>query len=143
MMASYSDVLGIVHGRYVHVGEIVAGLKERIDVVAPAVEALIGMGTLRRLPDRRIASTKPTLGDLTKAIRDRGGDPNAPLPIANEHRAPLEVVAEPMVEGDEGVGSGWAKCPLCRMRIAAMNGTGYCRQCGAYLHIVPSGAKAK
>lgn len=137
-MASYADVLRIVHGRFVHEGEIVAALKERIELVSPAVESLIALGTLRRLPDRRMASTKVTLGDLTKMIRERGGDPNAPLPIENEHRAPLEVVPEPTLEGDEGEATRWAKCPLCKIRIVAMDGNGYCPQCGAYLHIVIS-----
>ena len=68
-MASYADVLRIVHGRFVHVGEIAAVSKERIELVSSAVEALIRMGALKRRPDLRIASTKPTLGDLTKWIR--------------------------------------------------------------------------
>lgn len=136
-MASYADILRIVHGRFVHEAEIVAALKERIELVSPGVESLIALGTLRRLPDRRIASTKLTLGDLTNMIRERGGDPNAPLPIENEHRAPLDVAPEPMLEGDQGEATKRAKCPLCKIRIVATDGNGYCPQCGAYLHIVP------
>jgi hypothetical protein len=136
-MPGYADVLRIVHGRYVHVSEIAAALKERIEVVSPAVEALIGMGTLRRLPDRRVASTRPTLGDLTKVVRERGDDPNAPLSVENEHRMALEVAPEPTVEGDGEEATSWAKCPLCKTRFPAMSGNGYCPQCGAYLRVLP------
>jgi hypothetical protein len=134
-MATIADILRVVHGRYVHVGEIVAVLKDRIDVVSPAVEALIGIGTLRRLPDRRLASTKPTLGELTKVVRDRGGDPNAPLPVDDEHRIPLEVTPERRSDGDDEEASRRAKCPLCKIRIPAAGGSGYCPQCGVYLRV--------
>ena len=134
-MASVADVLRVVHGRYVHVGEIVAVVKDRIDVVSPAVEALIGMGTLRRLPDRRLASTKSTLGELTKVVRDRGGDPNAPLPVGDEHRIPLEVTPERSESANEEA-SRHAKCPLCKTRFPTAGGNGYCPQCGAYLRVV-------
>ncbi|HXN31884.1 MAG TPA: hypothetical protein VN894_08485 [Polyangiaceae bacterium] len=135
-MASYADLLRVVHGRYVHVSEIVAALKERVQVVSPAVEALVAMGTLRRLADRRLASTKATLGDLTKVIRERGIDPNAPLPTENERRAPADVAPEPASEGDEGKPIAWAKCPLCKTRFAPTRGNGYCPQCGAYLRVL-------
>jgi hypothetical protein len=132
-VASYTDLLRVVHGRYVHVGEIVAVLKERIEVTSPAVEALIEMGVLRRLPDRRLASAKPTLGELAKVIRDRGGDPNAALPVEKEHRTPIEVVPEAPVEGAGSEAPRRTKCPACKMHLATFEGVSYCAQCGAYL----------
>jgi hypothetical protein len=136
-VASYDDILRAVYGRYAHVGEIVAVLKDRIEVISPAVEALIGAGVLRRLADRRLTATKRTLGELTKVIRDRGDDPRAPLTDEREHRAPLDVVPEPTAEADINEARYRAKCPLCKMHIAAIGGTVYCAQCGAYLRILP------
>jgi hypothetical protein len=135
-VASYDDILRVVHGRYAHVGEVVAVLKDRIEVISPAVEALIKAGVLRRLPDRRLTATKRTLGELTKMIRDRGDDPNAPLTDERENRPPLEVVAEPAPETGDGEAPRRAKCPLCKMHMAAIGGTVHCAQCGAYLRIV-------
>lgn len=135
-MASYDDILRVVYGRYAHVGEIVAVLKDRIEVISPAVEALIGAGVLRRLPDRRLTATKRTLGELAKVIRDRGDDPHAPLTNQREDRAPLEVVPEPTAGTDDSEARYRAKCPLCKMHIAAMGGAAYCAQCGAYLRIL-------
>jgi hypothetical protein len=143
LMASYADVLRIVHGRFVHVGEIVALSKERIEVVSSAVEGLIRMGALKRRPDQRIASTKPTLGDLTKWIRERGSDPNAPLPTDDERRIPLEAELGSTLDGDGREATRWAKCPLCKMRIASTDANAYCPQCGAYLHIDLSGLQSK
>jgi hypothetical protein len=136
-VASYDDIVRVVYGRYAHVGEIVAVLKDRIEVISPAVEALIGAGVLRRLPDRRVTTMKRTLGDLAKVIRDRGDDPHAPLTDQREHCAPLEVVPEPTAETDDSEAHFRAKCPLCKTHIAAIGGAVYCVQCGAYLRIVP------